>query len=135
MVSNTFFFVIVIPDSGFLSNIASMKKAILLCAIAAFIFACGGNEKPGSTSKRKTTANKVSGEKVFNMYCVQCHGKKGDLKLNGATDLTLSELPLEERIDVIANGRNTMLPYKGVLKLKEIAAVAGYLEELKEKNE
>lgn len=55
--------------------------------------------------------------------------------MNGAKDLTASELNKEERIHVITNGRNTMAAYKSLLSEKEIAAVAVYTLKLKEKND
>jgi len=55
---------------------------------------------------------------------------KGNMGLNGSFDLTTSKLTLEERIEVITNGRNTMMPYKTVLKENEIKEVAEYVETL-----
>lgn len=35
---------------------------------------------------------KVSGEKIYNYYCISCHGKKGDLQAGNASDLTMSNI-------------------------------------------
>ena len=80
-----------------------MKKLTLFSFIFLGIFACSSsNEKTGA---KGTNAKPLSGSKIYTLYCTQCHGSKGNLELNGATDFTKSTLTLEERIDVIANGR------------------------------
>ncbi len=113
-----------------------MKKIIIFCLIAGFVYACGGQEQSSSSKSKSSAATKKSaelGKSVYKTYCLQCHGAKGNLRLNGASDLTISELSLIDRIEVISNGRNTMLPYKNTLNDKQIAAVSRYLETLIEK--
>lgn len=73
----------------------------------------------------------VNGKKVFKNYCAICHGTTGDLNVNGATDLTASTLPLEERVAQVYHGRGLMTPFKGLLKDHEIVAVTKYIEELR----
>lgn len=99
-----------------------MKKIVLLITVIILIWACQGSDNP--------TKKQLSGAKVYSLYCTQCHGGKGNLSLNGASDFTTSKLTLEERIDVIANGRKTMLPYKNQLRKAEIKAVAEYTIQL-----
>ncbi len=81
---------------------------------------------PNNTDKPTTVIINEKGKNVFKTYCILCHGADGKLGLNGAMDMTQSILTLEERIQVITNGRNTMAPYKGVLDEAEIKAVAEY---------
>ena len=73
----------------------------------------------------------IDGKKIFKMYCTTCHGFTGDLNVNGATDLTTSTLPLEERVAQVYNGRGLMTPFKGLLKDKQIVAVGKYVESLR----
>ena len=63
-------------------------------------------------------------------YCKSCHGKKGSLGLGGAAKLTKSTMSLEERIDVITNGKGKMTPFGALLSEKELLAVAKFTETL-----
>lgn len=86
------------------------------------LLACSHSESaegPAETGNEK-------GKKIWRTYCVLCHGADGKLGLNGAMDLSVTQLTLEERIEVITHGRNTMVPYKGVIDEDEIRAVAEY---------
>ena len=79
-------------------------------------------------------ATAPDGMAVFRQNCVICHGADGKLGTNGAKDLTVSELPLEGRIQIITNGKNLMTPFKAVLTEAEIKAVANYTLTLKKSN-
>lgn len=102
-----------------------MRKLILLSIIVGLVYSCGS----GDSSNRFS-----SGDKIYGFYCTQCHGNTGSLQLNGATNFRTSKLSLEERIDVITNGRKTMLPYKGQLSPAQIKAVANYTLKFNETN-
>ena len=95
-----------------------MKKTLILASIISFVLACGGSapEKEGA----------AEGKKIYEQYCVACHGPKGDLALNGAKKFPESTLSVEERVLVITNGRNMMTPFKGLLDEEQIEAVAAY---------
>ncbi|MEM0992588.1 MAG: cytochrome c [Bacteroidota bacterium] len=84
------------------------------------VLACGGKEKI------------VDGKTIYKKNCVICHGAKGNMGANGAYNLTISELSLQERVHVITNGRKAMAPYKNILTKEQIAAVAAYTESLSE---
>ena len=84
-----------------------------------FVFACASNEGP---SKEVLAA----GEKVYGTYCVACHGPDGTMAINGAKDLNLSVMPINERIEIITTGKNMMTGFETVLKEDEIKAVAEY---------
>ena len=60
-----------------------------------------------------------------------CHGLYGDMGASGAHDLTGSKLTLEERVQVISKGRNTMTPFESLLNEEKIKAVAEYTQTLK----
>ncbi len=68
---------------------------------------------------------------IWKTHCQLCHGADGKLGLNGAKDLTASPLSLDERIQVITKGRNTMASYEATLTAEEIAAIAKYTTKLK----
>jgi len=112
-----------------------MRYLAFITVLAFAVFACGG-ETPSENSSAKKTApkkkkKKVDGEKVYKQYCVTCHGVYGDMGASGAFNLTESILTLDEKIEVITNGRNTMTPFKGLLSEAKIKAVAEYSEKLK----
>lgn len=111
-----------------------MKKILVLILITGFIYACGGGEPPKNNNSSKKTAKvkkAPDGKKIYNQFCVVCHGSSGDMGSSGAFDLTTTKLTVEEKINVITNGRNTMTPYKGLLSEEKIRAVAEYTEKFK----
>lgn len=116
-----------------------MKKIILFAFIATFIIACGGNSEPEATAAANTPAPKaetkpaVDGEKVYKQYCITCHGLYGDMGASGAFNLVTSELTVDQRAEVITEGRNLMTPFKSLLDEDEIKAVAEYTMTLKDK--
>ena len=75
-------------------------------------------------------ADRSSGAQIFNTNCSLCHGRDGKLGLNGAKDLTASELTKAEMLAVVTNGRAAMMPYKNVLSAKEIDAVVDHVRSL-----
>lgn len=113
-----------------------MKKSFIFLAVAAFIYACGGSEAEESSSAANTASaepkTEVDGAKIYKQYCVACHGLYGDMGASGAFNLKESTLSLEERIQVITNGRNAMTPFKSLLSEEKIKAVAEYTMTLSE---
>ncbi len=73
----------------------------------------------------------VDAKKMFKNYCAICHGRKGNMKINGSKDLSKSKTSLEQRVAQIYFGKGTMTPFKGTIKNEEIIAVAKYIDELK----
>jgi len=100
-------------------------RAILLAFFGFMILSCGGHEK--NTNQKK----KADGKKIFETYCVSCHGLDGKMGVGGAKDLSVSMLPLEEKIAIITYGKNAMTAFSNALNQEEITAVAVYLEKLK----
>lgn len=100
------------------------------------IGACQPGTSAESTVKVQeagTVPDGTNGAAIYRQYCVACHGADGKLGLNGAGDLTMSKLTLEERIVQISKGKNMMAPFEEVLTPKEIKAVAEYTLRLKKK--
>jgi len=81
------------------------------------------------TSKKAVSA--VKAEKVFKIRCASCHGFKGNMMVNGAKDLTKSNISLEESVAQVYFGKGLMTPFKGMMKDEEIVAVCRYIEELR----
>ena len=97
------------------------KSLILVCCVA--LFSC---EHVSSQSAE----NKI-GEQTYKTYCVACHGANGKLKLNEASDLALSTMTLEERIENVTKGGSMMPAFEEVISKEEIEAVATYIQEFR----
>ncbi len=87
--------------------------------------------RTAEAQKAGQNASAPDGMAVFRQNCVVCHGADGRLGLNGAKDLTVSVVPLQERIEIITHGKNLMTPFGTILSPAEIAAVAAYTVSLK----
>lgn len=102
------------------------KLTILFLGILFLLVAC-----TGTTNKANLSVEEIDGKEIYNTYCVACHGKNGNLGASGAKNLQESTMSLEERIEIITNGKKIMSPFKHVLEENEIEAVARYIENLK----
>ncbi len=98
---------------------------------AGFAFACAPSGDKKSTASTTSSKPGVDGAKIYKTYCVTCHGIYGDMGASGAFNLQTSALSLDERIEVITNGRNAMTPFKELLNKEKIEAVAEYIETLR----
>jgi len=81
--------------------------------------------------EKKESQEEIPGAKVYKKHCRLCHGKTGDKGLSGAKDLTVSALNMDERTQLIRQGKGTMKPYQGVLTGQEIDEVAEYITTLR----
>jgi cytochrome c6 len=108
-------------------------------ALLFLFLLCGACESAEEQISRKekdalkavSTAVTPDGMAIFRQRCVICHGSDGNLGLNGAKHLSESVLPVEERINIITNGKNLMTPFRSLLSPEEIQAVATYTLTLK----
>ena len=103
-----------------------MYKTLISLIFLAFVIACAGKEKAPEGQ-----SNVAEGEQVFKKYCIICHGADGKLGVNGAKDLTVCKLTLEEREMQIKKGKNAMTPFEGILTEAQIKSVASYTMSLK----
>ena len=124
-----------------------MEKLFSAFVLCFLLIACGGkSDTPGdksSPAKKEAAASAGSnknakatakgnrkGKIIYKQYCVACHGADGKMALNGAKDLSISEIDMKERINQITNGKGMMTPYKDILSEEQIKNVAEYLDEL-----
>jgi cytochrome c6 len=83
-------------------------------------------ENTGYWKNTTGTSTKPDAVYLFRKHCTLCHGADGKLGLNGAKDLTVSQRPLAERIELIKQGKNLMPSFEKTLTPVEIEAVARY---------
>jgi cytochrome c6 len=108
----------------------TINNFLFLVFTISFLTSC--YTEYGGSGKKHTSANGVSGAAIFKKYCQTCHGADGKLGLNGAKDLSLSILPLNQRVEIIQNGKGVMTPFRAILSDEEIKEVAKYTQELKQ---
>ncbi len=85
----------------------------------------------GCATAEQVQGDVANGKKLYGQYCVLCHGDNGKMQLNGAKDITVSELTFELRLTLIKDGKNLMTPFDGILSESEIQDVAAYSMTLK----
>jgi mono/diheme cytochrome c family protein len=73
----------------------------------------------------------INAKQIFKQSCAVCHGVDGKLGANGSKDLTQSILTIDEKVNMIKNGKGLMIAFEAVLSAEEINAVAKYTEQLK----
>ncbi|MEM9837093.1 MAG: cytochrome c [Bacteroidota bacterium] len=111
-----------------------MKQLAILLLFVTFLFACGGEEEKTPTRSTSTTAAaakpKIDAKKIWKIRCIACHGLYGNQGLNGAANLQEVTISLEERINIITNGKQgekgVMTAFGEILSEAEIKAVAEY---------
>lgn len=72
------------------------------------------------------------GKVMFLSQCAMCHGSSGDQGLSGAKNLVTSTIKLEEVINIITKGKNSMPKYSKSLSESEIKAITAYVMTLRE---
>lgn len=100
-----------------------MRIVIILLMSMVIWMGCSNS----SSSAKKT----ISGFSIYQDRCAICHGNDGKMGMNGAKDLTASPLNMDERIQVVTNGRNIMPAFNSMLSKEEIQAAAEYTMSLK----
>ena len=85
-------------------------------------------ETPGQTPTAVAAAEAGldAGKAIFAQRCVVCHGPDGKKGLNGAHDLTKSNLNATGRVYMVTNGLGKMPSFKAQLTAAEIEQVAAY---------
>ena len=106
-----------------------MRNILIFAALISSILMMGAKISVSESTSNKPYA--VDGKKIYKQYCVTCHGIYGDMGASGAANLTVSKLKLNERIEVVTNGRKHIPPFKALLDEEKIKAVAQYTMTLK----
>lgn len=73
----------------------------------------------------------LPGQLIFQKNCARCHGKDGRLGLNGAHDLTKSNLNAFGRTYLVTNGMGKMPAFHKTLTPTQIEQVVAYSLTLK----
>lgn len=115
---------------GFKKKNKALATIALLLIIAAYGLA-EMSKKQKSKAMESISNSNINGQELFNASCTSCHGTDGKLGLMGAKDLTQSTMDINERIEIIKNGKGAMTPFNGMLSDEQINAVAVYIETLK----
>lgn len=113
-------------DTVFAYSNSYKKLAVVICAV--LLFSCHSNGKYTTPAKENTAP--LTGKKVFETYCVACHGADGKMGFSGAKDLSVTQFGIEDRIKIITHGKGVMNPFKDVLSAEEIRKVAIYIDSI-----
>ena len=108
-----------------------MKQFFILLFFGLIIFSCSNTDEP--TNELMKEAQTPNGKKLYNRYCVVCHGDNGDAKIGSAFDLSISTLSNDAKFNIIKNGSDNkhMRAFGDDLNEKEISAIVTHLETLK----
>lgn len=68
----------------------------------------------------------TNAQTIYVQLCATCHGQDGAKGTSGAANLTISQLSLKDRMQVIANGRGLMPAFGEQLSEQELEQVAAY---------
>jgi cytochrome c55X len=105
-----------------------MQRAIVLVAAASI---CGGllaMRQPNAEEAPPTRAEFDKGSQLFGQICSHCHGPR---MINpGNVSFDLRKFPHDDEarfVNSVSNGKNSMPPWKDVLKPDEIEALWAYV--------
>jgi mono/diheme cytochrome c family protein len=111
------------------SNKALATLAVLLIVAAYGLAEMNRSKKTGE--KVDTTAASSTleaGKLVYQGSCMSCHGSDGKQGMNGAKDLSVVTLSVDEQKALIRNGRNSMPAYSAdQLSDDDLNAVVEYI--------
>lgn len=99
-----------------------MVRSIFFFVILGLLWSCGGDSAGGDGAAKRV----MSGKEIYQTHCAICHGADGKKGLAGAKMLPDSRLTVEERVQLISQGKGSMMPYKGILSKEEIHKVAEF---------
>lgn len=99
----------------------NMRDWIVFLGIVVLVWACAQQTTAEGEEKAP-----ISGATIYQKRCVLCHGADGRMGMNGAKILPESTLSIEERIQVVTNGRGIMPAFGEQISRAEIEAVAKF---------
>ncbi len=114
------------------------KKAFAVISILLLVYAYGVSEtksyyfkKPDIQAQLEGTDNEFLGKSIYESQCISCHGPTGQSRMSGSNDLSISEMSMDEVINIIKKGKNTMPAYERMLTEEQTKAVADYVISLR----
>ncbi|KAA9333442.1 GNAT family N-acetyltransferase [Hymenobacter busanensis] len=112
---------------------ASLLSAALLLTAATVLGSCGSadNAENDRAAAPGAAATELPGKALFLENCALCHGANGKLGVNGAHDLTKSNLNQMGRTYMVTNGLGKMPAFKDQLTPEQIEQVVAYSLTLK----
>lgn len=118
-------------------GLTGRKVRVLLGALCLvfLLVECGASsdEATPQTAKDMGAAgvDLANASRQYTMKCSVCHGEDGAPVLASAPDLRTSSLSVEERVAIIAYGKGTMPPHRGMLDMPTIRGIAVYIEKFR----
>jgi cytochrome c553 len=132
-------------------GIKRKKKALAILSVLIFVYVWGIAVKrnanvfagrkaepssvekagPGGIMDENKTMNLDNAKAIYTSQCARCHGEDGKAGVGGAKDLSVSTLSLQEKENIIINGKGIMPPFGNLLTESEVKAVAAYIESFK----
>lgn len=120
-------------------NVASRFRVFFTTCLAVFmVLSCdnptnrtkiGRDNQPGTEQNAQINLEGIA--LIYRYKCSICHGENGVSVIKGAPNLVTTEYTMEERVDIIMNGKGTMPPQKDVLDMPTIRGLAVYIDRLK----
>lgn len=104
-------------------------RNVFLILLSTIVVSCN-NRKSNSTDKES-----LKGKEYYLKLCASCHGKKGNLKLSKAADLTISYISEGDVFNIIKSGKGTMPSFSKFLSDDQIHLVTKYCISLRKKQE
>lgn len=114
------------------------RKPLALLALIFLVYSYGISETKSPFFKQELSGDFAGlsgmelGKKVFESYCISCHGSDGKLGLSGSKDLTVSLLSFDEQLEIVRKGKNSMIAYEKILTDEQIQAVTEYVHSMKQ---
>ena len=115
----------------------SSHRVWLVLLLACFALARCGEDSGAAPLNPATDAGAegvdlAEASRQYTMKCSVCHGPDGAPVLATAPDLRTSTMTVEERVAIIAYGKGTMPPHRGMLDMPTIRGIAMYIEKFRE---
>lgn len=114
------------------------SKGLVFLSVLCLLYVYGISETKSPVFKLENKSDVYAnvnaeelGKTIYIEQCIACHGSDGKGGISGAKDLSISTLDPTQRLEIVRNGKNSMLPYKKILSEEQIQAVAAYVETLK----
>lgn len=95
-------------------------SSVFVILLSVILVSCNNQE---NTSSQKEYSE---GKEYYLKLCASCHGKKGNLKLSNAADLSISTFSKEEIFEIVKSGKGAMPSFNRFLNEDQIYKVTEY---------